>query len=107
MSNQQVAEKKPSRIANLVAPVRDYFRDTLGELRKVHWPTRLDVRNLTIIVLAVTFGMSLLLGLFDFTFEQVFYGILKPQPDLVAVAFAAFIVLAIIVLVIFASRERH
>ena len=107
MANQQVADKKPSRVATLLAPVREYFRDTLGELRKVHWPTRDEVRNLTLIVLAVTFGMSLVLGAFDFTFEQVLYGILKPQPDLIAVAVATVIVLAIIVLVVFASRERH
>ena len=90
-----------------LTPVRDYFRDTLGELRKVHWPTRQEVRNLSVIVLAVTIGMSLLLGLFDFTFEQTFYGILKPTPDLVWVAVLVVCVLAIIVLVIFAGRERH
>lgn len=90
-----------------LAPVREYFRDTLGELRKVHWPTRTEVRNLSVIVLAVTLGMSLVLGLFDFTFEQTLYGILKPTPDLVAVAVMVVVVLAIIVLVVFAGRERH
>ncbi len=88
-------------------PVREYFRDTFGELRKVHWPTRMEVRNLSVIVLAVTLGMSLVLGLFDFIFEQALYGILKPQPDLIATAVMVVIVLAIIVLVIFAGRERH
>ena len=58
-----------------IIPVRDYFRDTLGELRKVHWPTRLEVRNLSAIVLAVTVVMSLILGLFEFTIEQAFVGI--------------------------------
>ena len=91
----------------VVGPVREYLRDTMGELRKVHWPTREETRNLSIIVLAVTLGMSLVLGLFDFIFEQTFFGILKATPDLVAVAVLAFAVLAIIVLVIFAGRERH
>jgi preprotein translocase subunit SecE len=107
MANQQIAEKKPSRIVTMFAPVREYFRDTLGELRKVHWPTRTEVRNLSIIVLAVTFGMSLVLGLFDFIFEQTFFGILKATPDLIAVAVLVFVVLAVIVLVIFAGRERR
>ena len=80
---------------------------TFGELRKVHWPTRLEVRNLSIIVLAVTVGMSLILGFFDFTFEQAFFGILKPQPDLIWVGVLIFVVLAIIVLVFFAGRERR
>jgi preprotein translocase subunit SecE len=107
MANQQVAEKKPSAIMTFLTPVREYFRDTLGELRKVHWPTRQEVRNLSIIVLAVTLGMSLVLGLFDFIFEQTFFGVLKPQPDLVAVAVLVVAVLVIIVLVIFAGRERR
>lgn len=91
----------------IVAPVRDYFRDTIGELRKVHWPTRLEVRNLSAIVLAVTIAMSMILGLFDFTFEQAFFGILKPTPDLLWVGVLVFFVLAIIVLVFFAGRERR
>ena len=107
MANQQVADNKPSAISTFFAPVRDYFRDTLGELRKVHWPTRMEVRNLSIIVLAVTVAMSILLGSFDFIFNQTFYGILQPTPDLVWVAVLAACVLAIIVLVIFAGRERH
>jgi preprotein translocase subunit SecE len=107
MANQQVADKKPSAIMTFLAPVRVYFRDTLGELRKVHWPTRQEVRNLSVIVLAVTVAMSMVLGLFDLTFEQTFYGILKPTPDLVWVAVLAVCVLVIIVLVIFAGRERH
>ena len=107
MANQQVAEKSPSRLVTFLAPVREYFRDTFGELRKVHWPTREEVRNLSIIVLAVTIGMSLVLGLFDFIFEQTFYGILKPQPDLVAVAVLVVSVLVIVVLVFFAGRERR
>ena len=90
-----------------LAPVREYIRDTMGELRKVHWPTRQEVRNLSIIVLAVTVAMSMLLGLFDFIFNQTFYGILQPTPNLIWVAVLSVCVLAIIVLVIFAGRERH
>ncbi len=106
MSNQQIAEKKPSRLAVWLAPVREYLIDTWAELTKVKWPTRQQVRNLTIVVLAVTFAMSLLLGLFDFGFEQMFFGILSPEPSLVAVAVAVVIVLAIAATVLFASRDR-
>ena len=106
MPNQQVAEKKPSRLITWLEPVRVYFRETIAELRKVKWPTREQVRNLTIVVLAVTLAMSLVLGLFDFTFEQMFFGILSTTPSLIAIAIAVVIVLAIIAIVIFASRER-
>ena len=107
MANQESGESTLTRMGNWFAPVRNYFRDTLGELRKVHWPTRIDVRNLTIIVLAVTFTMSLILGLFDFIFEQTFFGILKQTPDAIAVAVLVVAVLAILVLVFFAGRDRH
>ncbi len=85
--------------------MREYFRDTIGELRKVHWPTRMEVRNLSAIVLAVTIAMALLLGGFDFVFNQTFVGILQPQPSLIAIAVLAFVVLVVLVLVFFAGRE--
>jgi len=40
-----------------------YFKETRAELRKVHWPTRQEARNLTLIVLAVTVAMAILLGI--------------------------------------------
>lgn len=52
--------------------IQRYFRETVGELRKVNWPTRQEAVNLTVIVLIVTFGMSALLGLLDFLFSRLF-----------------------------------
>ena len=51
--------------------IQRYFRETIGELRKVNWPTRKEATNLTIVVLIVTFTMSLFLGLLDFIFARV------------------------------------
>ena len=42
-----------------------YFRQTWAELKKVRWPTRREAFNLTIVVLAVTVGMSAFLGVAD------------------------------------------
>ena len=58
-------------------------------------------------VLAVTLAMSLVLGAFDFAFENLFIGILRATPDLVAVAVAISIVVGIIIVVVFAGRERR
>lgn len=106
MANE-VAEKKESSVQSFIRPMREYLVDTMAELRKVHWPTRENVRNLTIIVLAVTLGMAAILGLFDSLFEGLFFGLLKASPDPIAIAVAVVIVLAILVLVIFSSRERN
>lgn len=45
-----------------------YFRSTRAEIRKVRWPTLEQGWMMTQIVLAVTFGMAVFLGLLDFAF---------------------------------------
>lgn len=49
--------------------IRQYFRETIGELRKVSWPTRRDALSLTGVVLVVMIFMALLLGGLDFLFS--------------------------------------
>jgi preprotein translocase subunit SecE len=66
------AEKGKSSDRRQQNAIQRYFRETVGELRKVSWPTRQEAINLTIIVLIVTFSMSALLGILDFLFTQVF-----------------------------------
>ena len=58
------AKRQPNR-------VQRYIRETVGELRKVNWPTRQEATNLTIIVLIVTFSMSIVLGLLDFIYTRL------------------------------------
>ena len=47
------------------------FRETVGELRKVTWPTRLEARRLTTVVVIVVALTSAVLGLFDFGFARL------------------------------------
>ena len=54
-----------------------YIKETIGELKKVNWPTRQEAINLTVIVLIVTFAMSAVLGLLDLLFSRVFALILS------------------------------
>lgn len=55
--------------------IQRYFSETIGELRKVTWPTRREALNLTIIVLAVTLSVGTFLGLLDYLFSR-FFGLL-------------------------------
>ena len=48
----------------------DYLRDTRGELRHVSWPSRKQTINYTIIVLIISIGTGLFLGLLDFLFSS-------------------------------------
>lgn len=45
-----------------------YVKDTQGELRHVAWPTRLQTIVYTILVVLISIGVSLYLGLFDYLF---------------------------------------
>ena len=49
-----------------------YFSETIGELRKVSWPTRREAINLTFVVLIVMISMSLVLGGLDWIFTRIF-----------------------------------
>lgn len=42
-----------------------FYRETVGELRKVSWPTREEATHLTFIVLIVLAFMAILLGIVD------------------------------------------
>ncbi|HEY5669213.1 MAG TPA: preprotein translocase subunit SecE [Anaerolineales bacterium] len=48
-----------------------FFRETVGELRKVSWPTWQDAWNLTKIVLVVMVVMGLYLGVLDYIFTTL------------------------------------
>jgi preprotein translocase subunit SecE len=52
--------------------IQRYFNETIGELRKVSWPTRKEATNLTIIVIVVTLSVSAFLGILDFIFSRFF-----------------------------------
>jgi preprotein translocase subunit SecE len=45
--------------------IQRYFGETVGELRKVSWPTGSEARQLTLLVVVVMVGMGILLGLVD------------------------------------------
>jgi preprotein translocase subunit SecE len=67
-------EKKDDKAAVYKQPnaIQRYFKETIGELRKVSWPTRKEATNLTLVVLVVTFVMSMYLGLLDLIFTRLF-----------------------------------
>lgn len=66
--------KKEERAGSAKRPnfIKRYFSETVGELRKVTWPTRREAINLTIIVLAVTLTVGLYLGVMDHLFSRFF-----------------------------------
>ena len=48
--------------------LRRYLDEVVSELRKVSWPTREQVRNLTVLVFVVSFAIGLYITALDFFF---------------------------------------
>jgi preprotein translocase subunit SecE len=48
-----------------VKRLRRYFDEVVSELRKVSWPTREQVRNLTVLVFAISFVVGLYITVLD------------------------------------------
>ena len=67
MAQKRIA-RRPRRQQNAI---QRYYRETVGELRKVSWPTRREATNLTIIVLIVVTVMTFILGGLDAIFSAL------------------------------------
>ena len=62
---------KSKQKKNIFQGISRFWRETVGELRKVTWPTPKEDWALTKIVLIVTVIMAAILGLLDFAFSQL------------------------------------
>jgi preprotein translocase subunit SecE len=51
---------------------RRYFSEVVSELRKVSWPTLEQVRNLTVLVFAISF----VIGVYITVLDSIFRGII-------------------------------
>jgi len=51
--------------------IRQFIKESWSELKKVSWPTRLQVRNLTILVFVVSFVVGLYITVADTMFDYV------------------------------------
>jgi preprotein translocase, SecE subunit, bacterial len=54
-----------------VSRIRRFFSEAWQELKKVNWPTPQQARNLTVLVLAVSFVVGLYISIFDFIFGAI------------------------------------
>ncbi len=49
--------------------IRRYFDEVWSELRKVSWPTRIQVRNLTVLVFVISFAVGVYITVLDSVFS--------------------------------------
>ncbi|MET0484804.1 MAG: preprotein translocase subunit SecE [Candidatus Rokuibacteriota bacterium] len=55
----------------VVTRVREFVQEVLAEFRKVTWPSRQELVNSTVVVIAVTVVLSLFLGGVDIVLARV------------------------------------
>ena len=51
--------------------IRRFIEESYSELKKVVWPTREQVRNLTVLVFVISGAIGVYIGFFDFLWTQV------------------------------------
>ena len=51
--------------------LRRFLDEAYSELKKVAWPTREQVRNLTVLVFVVSMAVGLYITVLDFGFAQI------------------------------------
>ena len=55
----------------IIARTRRYVSEANSELKKVTWPTRDQVRNLTVLVFIISAVFGAFIGFFDFVWSRV------------------------------------
>ena len=55
----------------MIGRIRSYFTESWSELKKVTWPTRDHVRNLTILVFIISGIFGVYIGFFDLLWTTV------------------------------------
>jgi preprotein translocase subunit SecE len=72
VAEKKASAHKPNIIQRIVQRIQRTIHETIGELRKVSWPTRDEAFNLTKIVIGVILGFGIFLGLLDLVYTQFF-----------------------------------
>ena len=62
---------------SFVARVREFVQEVLAEFRKVTWPSRQELVNSTVVVVAVTVVLAFFLGGVDIVLARVVERILR------------------------------
>jgi preprotein translocase SecE subunit len=54
-----------------VKRIRQFIKESWSELKKVSWPNRIQVRNLTVLVFVISFVVGLYITIADVGFQFV------------------------------------
>ncbi len=51
---------------NIIQKIIQYFKESKQELKKVVWPSKKEIINLTLLVILISLGVAIFLGLIDY-----------------------------------------
>ena len=71
MPDKKAARQQMNFFQRIWDSIRNFTRETIGELRKVSWPSRKETLHLTGIVLIVIALMAIILGVLDAIYSQL------------------------------------
>lgn len=60
-----------------MSKITSYFKESVAELRKVTWPTKKETYNYTLLVIAISLGVAIFLGILDYIFAQGFQAMIN------------------------------
>ena len=72
MPDKKVTSSRGNFFQRTWGKLRQTVRETIGELRKVSWPTRREALYLTGVVLVVIFAFGLVLWILDLLYLEIF-----------------------------------
>jgi len=52
--------------------LKKYLQESLAEMKKVTWPSKKETYNYTVLVIAISIGIAIFLGILDYIFNTGF-----------------------------------
>jgi preprotein translocase subunit SecE len=71
VSKERLVAAKKKKKLSIFQRIQRFWRETIGELRKVTWPTPEEAWKMTRLVLIVMIIMALVLGVLDLAFSRL------------------------------------
>ena len=76
MRAEPTTEKNAVR-PNITSAVTEYIKDVRVEMSKVSWPTRLELRESTLVVIVMVIVISIFIGAVDRALSYAFESIIR------------------------------
>jgi len=57
--------------------ISNYIMESVAEMKKVTWPTRKETYNYTLLVIGISIGTAIFLGILDYIFSTGFQFIIN------------------------------